>query len=257
VLPRVKPQVSTLRRVSGGLIFDRTYTLPIAAGLDPSTAGIGVALLLPAVQAAREAARRNQSTNNLRQLMLAMHNHHDAKKSFPATAITDQNGRPLLSWRVAMLPYLEQNGLYKEFRLDEPWDSEHNKKLIPQMPAVYLNPSRDYQGDGTTTYLAATGDAGMFKDPAKGIRMRDISDGTSKTIAVVEATEDCAVPWTKPDDLKINPKDPFEGVEGVRVGGFLAAFADGSVRMISEDVDPTVLSALFTPDGGEIVDPDQ
>ena len=251
VLPHVKPMVTTLRRVKGGLLFGSTYTLPVAGGVDPSTAGIGVALLLPAVQAAREAARRNVSQNNLKQIMLSMHNHHDANKSLPAAAITDKEGKPLLSRRVTILPYLEENQLYQEFHLDEPWDSEHNKKLIPRMPTVYVNPSRDYKGDGTTTYLVPTGDAGLFKDLAKGVKFREVTDGLSKTIAAVEVTEDHAVPWTKPDDLKIDPKRPLAGLKGARVGGFLAALADGSVRMIADDIDPTFLTAMFTPDGGE------
>jgi hypothetical protein len=213
-----------------------------------------VALLLPAVQAARVAARRNASINNLKQIMLAMHLHHDANKAFPAPAIADEEGKPLLSWRVKILPFIEEGVLYEQFHLDEPWDSEHNKKLIPKMPSVYFNPSRSNDSDGTTTYLLPTGPAALFKDAAKGVSMRQVTDGTSKTIAVVEAGEDRAVPWTKPEDLKIDPKQPFAGLKGARAGGvFLAGFVDGHVQAISEAIDLETVSSLFTRDGGEVV----
>src|SRR4249919_3311122 len=101
-----------------------------------------IALLLPAVQAAREAARRAQCVNNLKQIGLAMHNYHDVKNGLPPSAIVDKQGKPLLSWRVAILPYIEQQPLYDKFKLDEPWDSPNNKDLIQYMPSIYMCPSR-------------------------------------------------------------------------------------------------------------------
>jgi hypothetical protein len=92
-----------------------------------ATIGILVALLLPAVQAAREAARRTQSTNNLKQLILGLLNYESANGHFPPHASYSPDGKPLLSWRVHILPYLEEQALYSQFRLDEPWDSEHNQ----------------------------------------------------------------------------------------------------------------------------------
>jgi hypothetical protein len=223
-------------------------------GGDVTQASALVAIMLPGVQAGREAARRNASTNNLKQIILAMHNHHDANKKFPAPAIADKEGKPLLSWRVHILPYIEEGELYKEFHLDEPWDSEHNKKLIPRMPAVYLNPSRNYLGDGTTTYLLPTGEGTLFKDLTKPISLREIIDGTSRTIAVLEVAEERAVPWTKPDDLKFDANDPLAGLKGVRPGDiFLAAFADGSVLPIATDIDLSVFKAMLTPNGREVV----
>ena len=87
-----------------------------------------------------DAARRAQSMNNLKQFALAMHNYHDTNGKFPAASSFDKDGKPLLSWRVHVLPYLEQAELYKQFHLDEPWDSEHNKKLIEKMPNVLASP---------------------------------------------------------------------------------------------------------------------
>ena len=103
-----------------------------------------LALLLPAVQAAREAARRAQCTNNLKQIGLAMHNYASANGAFPPAAIYDANGKPLLSWRVLILPYLEQDSLYKQFHLAEPWDSPHNKRtLLAQVPPLFTVSQRE------------------------------------------------------------------------------------------------------------------
>ena len=87
-----------------------------------------------------ENAARSQCINNLKQIGLAMHNYHAMHKTFPPAYTVDKAGKPLLSWRVLILPYLEQDALYKEFHLDEPWDSEHNRALIDRMPATYRCP---------------------------------------------------------------------------------------------------------------------
>jgi type II secretory pathway pseudopilin PulG len=215
--------------------------------------GILVALLLPAVQAAREAARRNQSINGLKQLMLALHIYHDVRKAFPAHASYSPDGKPLLSWRVHILPFVEEEALYKEFHLDEPWDSDHNRKLIARMPQVYQNPNLPLE-PGKTNYLAVVGKECIFDGTEKGLGFAQISDGTSKTIALVEANADRAVEWTKPDDWKYNADQPNAGVGGLRPGGWNAAFADGSVRFIANDVDLETLKALFTRAGREVTD---
>ncbi|MEX2170959.1 MAG: DUF1559 domain-containing protein [Pirellulales bacterium] len=218
--------------------------------------GILVALLLPAVQAAREAARRAQSSNNLKQLMLAMHNYHATQNEFPAHANYSDDDKPLLSWRVHILPYLEQQGqgLYEQFHLDEPWDSEHNKQLIAKMPQVYLCPSSHLnQADGKTTYVAPVGDELIFDGTKDGARLQRITDGTSKTIMLVDASDDAAVVWTKPDDLEYDAENPLKGLTGHHPGIFNAGYADGSVRAISLDIDLDMLRALFTKDGGEVI----
>jgi hypothetical protein len=216
-----------------------------------ATTGILAALLLPAVQAAREAARRNASINNMRQIGLALLNHHDIYKSFPARAIVDKQGKPLLSWRVQILPYIEENELYKQFRLDEPWDSEHNKKLLAKMPTVYRNPN--LPDDTKTNYLVPVGEDTIFSGE-EGARLRDIRDGTSKTIMVVEVDADRAVPWTKPDDYEVEAKDPLAGLGHFRAGDiFLAAFADCSVRPISSDVGAEIVLRLLKKADGNPV----
>jgi prepilin-type processing-associated H-X9-DG protein len=226
---------------------------PIPSISSPVASGVLVALLLPAVQSAREAARRAQCVNNLKQIGLAMHNYLSANNTFPKPAITDKDGKPLLSWRVAILPYLEQQELYNKFHLDEPWDSPHNKALINEIPPTYVCPSRANVEPGTTTYQVFVG-KGAFFEKDQGTPIAGITDGTSNTIMVVEATD--AVPWTSPDsDLEFDPdaKPSLYGAGSPHPGGFNALFGDGSVRFIKNSIAVQVFRALITRAGGEVI----
>jgi hypothetical protein len=209
------------------------------------------------IRKARESARRSQCVNNLKQIGLAMHNYHSAHDTFPPAFTTSKEGKPLLSWRVLILPYLDQEELYKQFHLDESWDSPHNKGLISQMPAVYACPSgkQTTLSDGKTSYLTGRGPATMFPG-AKGIKIQEITDGTSNTIMVVDANDDSAVTWTAPDDW--NMPDPFDtkGLFGHHPGGTNFEFGDGSVRFIKATTDPKILHDLFTRNGGEVISAD-
>ncbi len=237
-------------------------TLTTDAGDNPQMAsmaviGILVALLLPAVQAAREAARRISSINNIKHIGLAMHNYAQVHKTFPPAYSVDKDGKPLLSWRVLILPYLEGEGsiLYKQFHLDEPWDSEHNKALIGRMPAVYLSPNSALAGQWKANYLTPRNERSIF--PGKeAISFAKIRDGTSNTILTLEVPDSSAVVWTKPDDFQYDEDNPLKGLTGMRAGVFLAGFADGSVQTISSTIDLTLLKALFTRDGNEMYDRD-
>ena len=154
--------------------------------IDSSMVGgpVAIALLLPAVQQAREAARRTQDKNSLKQIGLALHNYHDTFNAFPARANYDESGNSLLSWRVHLLPYLEQNELYEQFHLHEPWDSEHNLTLVQMMPEVYQ--SKSFNDSEKTVFLTADG-AGTMMEGTEGISIgrcdrrhvqHDISDGS-------------------------------------------------------------------------------
>ena len=219
---------------------------------DPTIRG----LLRFAQQEVAQNAGQSKCTNNLRQLVLAMHQYHDAHKSFPAIANFDKDGKPLLSWRVHLLPFLGKNDLHKQFHLDEPWDSENNKKLIAQMPDVFRCPVSQAAAAGKTTYLVPVGDALMFTGNTKGVAIRDITDGTSNTICLVDANEERAVIWTKPEDWQVDAKKPKAGLENGHHGkDFLAAFADGSVHSLTlAKISAENLYALFTRAGGEVVD---
>jgi hypothetical protein len=208
-------------------------------------------VLKPTIAQARDAAGRAQSTNNLKQIGLAMHNYHDVFKTFPPQA-SYAGKKALLSWRVHILPFIEQDNLYRQFKLDEPWDSEHNKKLIKQIPELYRSPLAKNLPEGKTTYLAPVGPNTIFKGP-EGTPIGQITDGTSNTILTVEADESKAVYWTQPEDLKVDNQNPLTGLRNEAVKGFVAGFADGSVRFVSNNIAPQVLWALFTADGGEVI----
>jgi hypothetical protein len=216
--------------------------------------GASVALLLPGVQAAREAARRTQSVNNLKQIALGILNYESAKKALPMQAICDKDGKPLLSWRVAILPYLDRMDLYNQFHLDEPWNSEHNKPLIAQIPEVFADPNGKL-AQGKTGYLALAGKDCVFEGGDKAVGLRNVTDGTSKTIAVVEADAGKAVEWTRPEDLEFDAKNPTAGLGHVRPGGWLAMFLDGHIQTISNTKDSSAVKAMMTKAGGEAVSP--
>jgi hypothetical protein len=194
-----------------------------------------------------------QCKNNLQQIGLALHNYHDAYGHFPPYANFDQNGKPLLSWRVHLLPFIDQEELYRAFHRDEPWDSEHNKKLIARMPAVYRCPNQKLKEPGRTTYLAPVGEKTMFSGGPKGMRLSDVTDGTTNTIFVVDADDQHAVTWTRPDDLKYDPQKPRAGLTGHHPGFITLLFADARVHFFRDTIDDNTLGAVFTANGGEIV----
>jgi prepilin-type processing-associated H-X9-DG protein len=191
--------------------------------------------------------------NNLKQIGLAMHSYHDAYQHFPPAAICDKKGKPLLSWRVAILPFIEQDALYKQFKLDEPWDSEHNIKLSRALVKVYMHPQAPPEAmeKGLSYYRLFYGKDAPF-DLVVGKGLNAIADGTSNTFMVVEAEE--GVPWTKPDDFEYDAKKPLPKFGKFSAGGFNALFCDGSVRFISESTPEKTLRAFITANGGEVID---
>jgi hypothetical protein len=143
--------------------------------------------------------------------------------------------------------------LYKEFRLDQPWDSEHNRKLIPRMPAVLRSPFSKAE-PGRTTYVVPVGNETVFPG-RKGIEFREITDGLSNTIMLVEVDDEHAVIWTRPEDLSIDNKRPTAGLLNISGTGYLAALCDGSVLVISPKSARQNLPAMFTRAGGEVIQP--
>ena len=188
--------------------------------------------------------------NNLKQIGIAWHSYHDANNHFPCNEVT-KDGKPLLSWRVQLLPYLEADDLYKQFKLDEPWDSEHNKKLIDKMPKLYA-PVRGKADAGMTYYQMFTGKHGLLKSGEKRAIL-SITDGTSNTLMCVEAGK--PVVWTKPDDLEFDGKE-MPPLGGMFDGKFHGAMCDGSVRRFKKGADADILRRLIGPQDGEIVNVD-
>jgi beta-lactamase regulating signal transducer with metallopeptidase domain len=257
--------------------------------------------LVPSIDAMRIDGRRAQSANNIKQIMVAMHNYADTYGGkFPPAVIYGKDGKGKVphSWRVELLPYLEQDALYKAYQFDEPWDSEANKKVLAQMPAVFRDPSADPKStrsayyvmlgkasekkkeegggaagagglpggattDGGAAGIVPAGDAalGIPVDTSlptafskkEGIRFLEILDGTSNTIAVVEAKRD--IPWTKPEDIAYDPKGKAPKLGGYYSDGFHAGFCDGAVKLLPANISEDSLRAYLSPAGGEPIPP--
>ena len=225
-----------------------TVEVSASRKIDAEKTGV---VLLKGIQKIREAASRMQSTNNLKQMALAMYNYQDTYQHFPANAIYDKAGKPLLSSRMMILPYIEEEALYKQFHLDEPWDSDNNKKLLEKMPKVFTAPTESEEAlkNHETPYQGFDG-KGAFFDGKEGIKVTDITDGTSQTIMIVEAAK--PVPWTKPEDIPFDEGKLLPKVGGLFDHIFHVAMCDGSVRTVSTSVKEATLRAAITINGGEV-----
>lgn len=220
--------------------------------LNTVLAGALTSILLPVINEARIAARSAQSTNNLKQLTIAMHNFYATSGALPAQASTDEDGQKLLSWRVHLLPFLFEADLYEQFHLDEPWDSDHNMKLISQMPDVFRDPNSQAP-EFHTTYLVPVGQNMAFEPPTKqtkevvplGLKFQAFTDGISDTIMLVNADDEAAVPWTKPDDLEVDLQNVWNHLNGFRYDGLQVGIGDGSVQTLPPKTTATALQRLF------------
>ena len=212
---------------------------------------IAVGLLLPAIQQARQAARRSTAGNQLKMIALGFHSYADQHDPtlFPGD-IYDANGMPLLSWRVKILPHMgdAEAALYEQFHLNEPWDSPHNIQLLPQMPSVYRCPSQPDEMIEKTLYIAPKGKDYYLSPAGEDLPLRRITDGMSSTIAVVQVPVSAGIEWTKPDtNWSENNNWIFE--DTVFPGGFLVCLCDGSVTFISSGIDRSSFNAMLTPRG--------
>jgi hypothetical protein len=220
-------------------------------------AGGGVAIYY-AVKSAGGAIERVTSHNDMQQIGLGVMSYEGAKGDLPTNSYSP-DGKPLLSWRVHILPYLGENALYQQFKLDEPWDSPTNRRLLDQMPVIFAAPG-DRRGAMATTnktyYRGFSSPGAIFERRKPGQKMgpMNITDGMSRTILFVEAAT--PVEWTKPDDLDASPAKPFPGLGGVRPKDdmILVAFADGSIRQIRRSAAEMNWRAAVTYAGGELLD---
>lgn len=213
--------------------------------------GILAALLLPAIQSARTAARRAQSTNNMKQIALALHNYHDTHGAFPPAIVTDSQGNPLYSGRVLLLPFLEQGSMYSQFDLSEPWDSDKNQAISLSPLTIFQDPASPSSTEtpAQTDYLFVSGPQTMFEGE-KGFAMQACTDGTSNTLMVVEV-RDSGISWAEPKDWDSTTPLPASN----HPSGNLAGYVDGSVRLLPKSTAPQILRGLSTRNGGESVSP--
>jgi hypothetical protein len=200
----------------------------------------------------RPASRRSQCQNNLKQLSLALHTYHSTYGSFPPAYVLGPDGTPWHSWRVLVLPYIEEGNRYDRYRFDEPWDGPHNRLLASPMPAVLACPSHDDAAGGHTSYFAILGTHTMWPG-GKATKIDDIQDGTTKTMALVEYSGR-KVSWMAPVDIaelevveafsRPNPPDFAHG------GAAVTARADGSVKTEVLGSDPDYIASLCEIDDG-------
>lgn len=219
-----------------------------------------VALLSqPVLSGGRGEANRYSCQGHLKNLALALHNYHDVYGALPAQSITDENGRPMHSWRVALLPFLEELELHDAYNFDLPWDSPHNSALCERTIETYRCPSVSESGDvlALTNYFVVSGDETMF-GPDRWTKFSDVTDGSANTIMIVECSSpDFRVKWYEPRDLpfdemefRLNPPRGI-GVSSRHPGGAQVALADGSIRFIAGRSigEPTFRYLLIRNDG--------
>ena len=197
-------------------------------------------------------ATASASGRNMRRILIGLHNYADTYQGrLPATAMRAKDGKPLLSWRVAILPMIGEEELYRQFKLDEPWDSDHNRKLIEKMPAIYRSTKIKSKERGLTTYLVPVGKEVAFTGgPTGRVMAKEFEDGMSNTILLLDVGDEKGVTWTKPDDLMVDLNDPAKGLAGHYRGFFLVGMADGVVRRVDAKMAKS-LRAAFTCSGAE------
>lgn len=197
-------------------------------------------------------AAMQASRQHLREIGMAMHNYHDTYNKFPAYS-KNEKGRPLLSWRVHLLPFLENSALYEEFHLDEPWDSEHNTTLIERMPAIYKSPGVKTSKPGMTTYQTVMGKGMLFEADGGTVAIRDVTDGTSNTGMAIDASPEFETIWTKPGDMMPDPAKIRKALEDRFQNGGLILLSDGSVRGLKVQLDDEMIMNLFLRNDNEVL----
>jgi len=213
-------------------------------------------MLIRWVGRAPGAERRSQCTNNLKLIALALHNYHSIYKCFPPAVITDKDGKPMRSWRVAILPFMEQKPLYDRYNFNEPWDGPRNRALAGIAIPTYRCPSETSPNLTETNYVMIVGKGTIGGTPNEIVGIKDITDGTSNTILVVEVTG-TGIHWMEPRDLSLEELSyrlndgSGKCICSRHTGGANVALADGSVRFLGEWVDAETLRRLILRSDGK------
>ena len=222
--------------------------------------GLVAVLLMPPIGVGSAVAgRRMACQNNLRQIAIALHNYHDIYGCLPPAYIADKSGRPMHSWRVLILPFMEQKDLYKQYRFDEPWDGPNNRKLADQVISIYSCPSETHHPSTETSYVAVIGPRTAWPGE-KQIGLADMADGTANVLLVVEV-HDSGIHWMEPRDLHVTQMAPTinaphgQGISSDHKTTTNAAYADGSVKSLSAKLPADVLRSWIIRDDGTLPEP--
>lgn len=226
-----------------------------------------VGLLSPAISVARAPARAAQCTNNMKQIMLALLYYHDTYQCFPTAYVADDDGRPMHSWRVLILPFFEQRPLYDQYHFDEPWNGPNNSQLANEIPYAFRCLSVPKPTPAITNYVLVTGDGTAWAD-GRAPKLDEFTDGPANTIILVEIA-DSDIQWLEPRDMTLE-----QAMRGINSGSRICisswhpahgnndrqesanvAFADGSVANLKNDFPLAELRKLLTHQGGEKVAP--
>lgn len=209
-----------------------------------------ISLLQVRVKPTNQAVHRNICDNNMKQIGLALHHYHEKYGSFPPAYIADENGQPMHSWRVLILPFMDAQSIYDQYDLDEPWDGPNNRKLWPYIPWPYTCPSAQSNDQTLTPYQVISGEGAVFNGD-KSVSLSDIYDGTARTILVVEAASSPVI-WTQPQDVSYNPDHVLHSAlysSNHDGRGPHVLFADGGVDYL-EDVSSAELRSLIEKHDG-------
>ena len=214
--------------------------------------GIMVALLLPAVQSAREAARRASCSNNMHQIGIALHNYEAVYKQLPPAYTVDKNGQPLHSWRTLILPFMEENSLYSAIDLNKPWNDPANAVLQSSVVPAYSCPSSAIDPK-MTTYQVVVDPSSAFTGP-QGRKFSDFQDGLANTLIVVETGRSQAVHWAEPKDMDLQSfMNAASTADFAHHGGQHVLMADAALHFLRTSTDANTRKAMTTRNGGEIV----
>ena len=196
-----------------------------------------------------------QTATSLRMIGLALHNFSAAYRQLPPRRDVARTIPPerQLSWRVQILPFLEEQELYSKFRFDEPWDSKHNLTLVKEMPAIYAVGSSDSAEAGKTRFVFPQHASAIYRGPGETAKFRDVLDGLSNTVMAIVADQDHAVTWTKPEDLSIDLRQPRQGW-AMGKDPAIVLMGDGATVAIKPELDKAIVAALITRDEGEVID---
>ena len=206
------------------------------------------------ISSADDKVNRAKCVSTLKSIFLGLDDYHTAHGTLPAAYSVDKAGKPLLSWRIQILPFLGHKPLYDRFHLDEPWDSPHNKALLKFMPRDYAcpNASAELTREGKTSYLTPRGPATAFPG-SEPVSYDGITDGLPNTVLVVEASDSAAVFWTKPEDWNVEGEPKSRALSGRHSQGTNFLMASSTVTTIRNPIEPALLKGIMTRNGKEVI----